>query len=76
MLLVIERAEPERYQRAALRWLAMVCEERGARVDLAAIAQAAIALDGLPGQRATSCATLAAVCDRAGLPDAARVFAH
>ena len=74
MLLVIEQAEPERYERAALRWLAMLCQERRSRIDLAGVVQAAAALDALPSRRATSCAALAAVCDRAGIPDAARVF--
>src|SRR5215217_1435650 len=52
MLLVIERAAPESYQRAALRWLAMLCNERRARVDLAAISEAAAALNELPQQSA------------------------
>jgi hypothetical protein len=76
MLLVIEQAEPERYQRAALRWLAMLCQERRSTIDLAGIVQVAAALDALPGRRATACAALAAVCARAGMPEAARVFAH
>ena len=76
ILLVIERAEPERYQRAALRWLAMLCQERRSSIDLAGIVQAAAALDALPGRRATSCAALATVCMRAGLRDAASVFAQ
>jgi|SRR5215216_7761724 len=74
MLLVIERAAPESYQRAALRWLAMLCNERRARVDLAAISEAAAALNELPRQ-STANATLAAICERVGLRDAARVFA-
>ena len=74
MLLVIERAAPESYQRAALRWLAMLCAERSSAIDLLGIAQAAAALDALPNRRPAACAALAAVCERAGLRDAARVF--
>jgi len=74
MLLVIERAAPESYQRAAIRWLARLCDERRARVDLAAISEAAAALDALPQQPEAASATLAAICQRAGLQDAARVF--
>src|SRR5215208_4558910 len=48
MLLVIERADPETYPRAALRWLAMLCEERQSSIDLLGVAQAAAALDALP----------------------------
>src|SRR5215216_1283644 len=59
MLLVIERAAPETYQRAALRWLARLCDERRARIDLAAISEAALALDALPQQRAAASETLA-----------------
>jgi hypothetical protein len=73
MLLVIESAAPETYQRAALRWLAMICEERSS-IDLLGVAQAAAALDALPSRRPAACAALAAVCERAGLKDAARVF--
>jgi hypothetical protein len=74
MLLVIEHAEPDRYERAARRWLAMLCEERQSSVDLLGLAQAAAALDALPSRRPAACAALAAVCERAGLKDAARVF--
>jgi hypothetical protein len=75
MLLVLERVEPENYERAARRWLSMLCEERRSSVDLLGVAQAAAALDALPSRRPAACAALAAVCERAGLRDAARVFA-
>jgi hypothetical protein len=58
---------------SGVRWLAMVCEERSA-IDLLGVAQAAAALDALPSRRPAACAALAAVCDRARLQDAARVF--
>jgi len=74
MLLVIEQAEPQTYQRAARRWVAMVCEDRQSTIDLLGIAQAAAALDALPSRRPAACAALAAVCERAGLKDTARVF--
>ena len=73
-MLVIEQAEPQTYERAARRWLAMICEERRSAIDLLGVAQAAAALDALPTRRPAACAALAAVCERAGLPDAARVF--
>jgi hypothetical protein len=75
MLLVLERSEPANYERAALRWLAMLCQERNSKLDLLGVAQAAAALDALPSRRPAACAALAAVCERAGLRDAARVFA-
>ena len=66
MLLVIERADR--------RWLAMLCEDRQSSIDLLGVAQAAAALDALPSRRPAARAALAAVCERAGLTDAARVF--
>ena len=47
MLLVILRAEPEQYERAAVRWLGRLCLER-TRVDLDDLSRAAAALDALP----------------------------
>lgn len=41
MLLAIHRLEPANYERAARRWIAMLCEERRASVDLLGVAQAA-----------------------------------
>jgi hypothetical protein len=41
ILLVIERAEPEKYERTALRWLAKLATE-SREVDLAGLAQAAM----------------------------------
>jgi hypothetical protein len=71
ILLVIERAEPERYERTAIRWLAKLAAE--ADVDLAGIAAAAIALEALP-QEPGARGQLAEICRSACLPDAARVF--
>jgi hypothetical protein len=68
MLLVIECSEPASYERAALRWLAMLCQERGSRIDLLGVALAAAALDALPSRRPAASAALA-VCERAGLQD-------
>jgi hypothetical protein len=48
IVLVIQRAEPERYERAAIRWLAKLATE--ADVGLAGIAEAAIALEALPDE--------------------------
>lgn len=74
MLLVLERSEPANYERAALRWLAMLCHEPNSTLDLLGVSQAAAALDALPSRRPAACASLAAVCERAGLREAARVF--
>src|SRR5438045_162077 len=63
ILLVIERAEPERYERTARRWLAKLTAE--ADVDLAGIAAAAIALEALP-QEPGARGQLAEVCRSAG----------
>ena len=43
---VIRQAEPERFQRAALRWLARFCVERGG-VTLAQVQAAAWAFDNI-----------------------------
>jgi len=56
MLLVIEKAEPERFELATRRWLAMLCEDRQSAVDLLGLAQAAAALDALPTRRPAACA--------------------
>ena len=74
MLLVIEKADPERFELAARRCLAMLCEHRRSDVDLLGLAQAAAALDALPTRRPAACAALAAVCERAGLREGARVL--
>lgn len=74
ILLVLEQSDPANYERAALRWLAMLCNERNSRIDLLGVAQAAAALDALPSRRPAARAGLAAVCERAGLRDAARAF--
>jgi hypothetical protein len=73
ILLVIERTEPENYERTALRWLAKLTTA-GQHVDLSGVAQAATALEALPREPAAR-ATLAEVCGTAGLPEAAAVFA-
>jgi hypothetical protein len=62
MLLVTEKADPERFEVAARRWLAMLCEDRQSartvnpQVDLLGVAQAAAALDALPTRRPAACA--------------------
>ncbi len=73
ILLVIARVEPHSYERAAIRWLAKLCSERS-RIALPDIAQAAGALEALPHDTATARTSLANVCRRAGLLDAAAVF--
>jgi hypothetical protein len=56
MLLATEKADPERFEVAARRWLAMLCEDRQSAVDLLGLAQAAAALDALPTRRPAACA--------------------
>lgn len=73
ILLVIERTEPENYERAALRWLAKLSSE-GQDVDLSCVAQAATALEALPHHPGAR-ASLAEVCRKARLAEAASVFA-
>ena len=73
MLLLIERREPERFEAAARRWIARVCEDR-AQVALEDIAAAAAALHALSREPEPARGVLAQVCDRAGLRDAAAVF--
>jgi hypothetical protein len=66
MLLVIEPSEQASYERAALRWLAMLCQERGSRIDLPGVAQAAAALNARPSRRPTACSPRGRM--RAGRP--------
>ena len=73
MLLVIQRADPGQYERAAIRWLGRLCLER-TRIDLADLSEAAAALDALPADPARARPLLAEVCRRAGQPQAASVF--
>ena len=70
---MIERTEPENYERTALRWLAKLSRE-GEDVDLSCVAQAATALQALP-HHPDARASLAEVCSKARLPEAASVFA-
>ena len=73
ILLVIERAEPDQYERAAIRWLGRLCFER-TRVGLEDLSRAAAALDALPGDPEAARPLLAEVCRRAGQEQAAAVF--
>jgi hypothetical protein len=73
MLLVIVRAEPDQYERAAVRWLGRLCLERK-RVDLADLSRAAAALVALPERPDCARPLLAEVCRRAGHEQAAAVF--
>jgi hypothetical protein len=73
ILLVIERTEPENYERAALRWLAKLATAEGG-IGLIGFARAAIALEALPREPSAR-GTLAEICRAAGLPEAVAVFA-
>jgi hypothetical protein len=73
MLLVIERADPGQYERAAIRWLGRLCLER-THVDLDDLSRAAAALDVLPDDPEAARPLLAEVCRRAGQEQAASVF--
>ena len=74
MLLVIQRADPGQYERAAIRWLGRLCLEQRTRVDLEDLSRAATALDALPDRPEDARRLLAEVCDRAGQAQAAAVF--
>jgi hypothetical protein len=74
ILLVIHEVEADAFDRAALRWLAKLCSERS-RAGLADVAEAAAALNALDESPADGRRRLEAICRRAGLWDAARVFA-
>src|SRR6187455_2068148 len=73
ILLVILRAEPQQYERAAVRWLGRLCLERK-RVALADLSRAAAALVALPERPEAARPLLADVCRRAGQEQAAAVF--
>ena len=72
ILLVILRADPDQYERAAVRWLGRLCLER-TRVDLEDLSRAASALVALPEQPDSACPLLADVMQprRAGAGPAA-----
>ena len=74
ILLVIAERDPDSYDRAAMRWLGRLCLERSGAA-LTDLARAAEALDTLPTEPAPARASLAELCTRAGLRDAAAVFA-
>lgn len=73
ILLVIERTEPENYERTALRWLARLATE-APLADLLTVAHVAAALNALP-YRPAARADLAKACRQADLPDVAAIFA-
>jgi hypothetical protein len=73
ILLVIMRAEPSQYERAAVRWLGRLCLERSC-VNLADLSRAAAALGALPDRPDAARPALADVCRRAGQDRAAAVF--
>ncbi|HWT24000.1 MAG TPA: hypothetical protein VN213_10890 [Solirubrobacteraceae bacterium] len=73
ILLVILRAEPAQYERAAVRWLGRLCLERSP-VGLADLSRAAAALGALPDRPEAARPALADVCRRAGQDRAAAVF--
>ena len=75
MLLVILRAEPDQYERAAVRWLGRLALER-TQVDLDGLSQAAAALEALPVSPESARPMLAEVCRRAGQAQAAAVFSR
>jgi hypothetical protein len=74
ILLVIERTEPENYERTALQWLARLAGE-ASQSDLRTMARAAEALATLPSRTAAR-AELACICHDLSLPEAAGVFAR
>jgi len=74
ILLVIERTEPENYERTALQWLARLAGE-ASHSDLRTMARAAEALATLPSRTAAR-AELACICHDLSLPEAAGVFAR
>ena len=64
--LVLRDAEPERYERAAVRWLGrFALEARGVTID--ALRMAADALDALPERAAEAMEQLQAVCAAHGV---------
>ena len=73
MLLVIERTEPDNYERTALGWLAKLATE-APDIDLLGLARAAWALNALPVQQLAARAALVDVCRDAGVPAAAAAF--
>lgn len=74
ILLVIERTEPENYERTALQWLARLAGE-APQCELRTMARVAEALAALPSRTAAR-AELACICHDLSLPEAAAVFAR
>lgn len=75
ILLVIAEREPDRYQRAAVRWLGKLCLERS-DAQLAHLGALAQALAALPAEPAAARAALVTACEQAGLREAATAFAR
>jgi len=73
ILLVIAEREPDRYQRAAVRWLGKLCLERS-DARLADLGALAAALAALPADPAAARAALVTACEDAGLREAAVAF--
>ena len=71
-LLMSERGD-ELYERAAVRWLARLALERPA-LALGELREALVAFEALPHNPAGARSALADLCERDGLPSAARAL--
>jgi hypothetical protein len=65
---------PDKYERAAIRWIGRLLEDSRCRLTLADVARVAMALEALP-MTDSARFELAAVLKRADLREVARVFA-
>ncbi len=74
ILLVILRAEPHQYERAAVRWLARLCLE-APTVGIVDLRAGMLAFEALPENPEGARRALAELCARHGLERAARTLA-
>jgi len=71
--LLMSMRDDERFERAAVRWLARLALERPA-VGLGELRSGLVAFEAMPYNPAAARETLAELCERVGVPGAVRVL--
>jgi len=71
--LLMSARDDDRFERAAVRWLARLALERPG-IGLGELRDGLVAFEAMPYNPAAARGTLAEMCDRVGLPGAVRVL--
>jgi hypothetical protein len=71
--LLMSARDDERFERAAVRWLARLAMERPG-VGLGELRNGLVAFEAMPYNRTAARETLAELCERVGLPGAVRML--